>query len=348
MKIKPLVAMMAVLATSVAMPVSADIVLDKEKKVSLFGDLRIRGERDDSEKADASERDRERFRYRARLGVKFAPAAHWQGQIRMATNSGGLNSPHSDFSTDNSQGADFGIDQAYLTYRASDDAAWMVGKMPLAFWNTTETFWDEDINIEGGAFVYTKGNFTFNGTYAVLNEGGFGRDTSAFLAQGIYKNGNLKVALGNVSVDAPSGVFQAEQHFAVIAEYQYNAFQYSAEYINSDAESESVAYTLQARYKISDSLGLRAYWFHTEAFSVLGDGTYGQDDFPNPNSTGVSNFEGIRLQLDYQINPKIAFDLKWFDMERIEDASALSTTTSDAIFNEPHRTRLQFNLNYKF
>jgi len=353
MKIKQLAATsVAMMSLALAMPANAAIELNEKAKVSLFGDLRIRAEADDSEKADGTDRSRERFRYRARVGVKFAPADKWTGQIRLATNAGGLNSPHVNFDTTGSNGADIGVDQAFLAYTASDNTTLVVGKAPLKFWNTTETFWDGDINVEGGALVYKSGGFTFNGTYAVLDEGNWGNDTSAFLAQGIYSakvgGGSLKMALGGAAVDAPDGVFQSESHIAATAELKNGPWRFSAEYIDSDADMESTAYNLQVRYKINSEFGLRAYWLHTEAFSVMGDGTFGQDDFPNPNSTGVSNFEGYRIQLDYKINAKMAADLKFFDMERIEDASTLPGTSSDAIFNELSRTRVQFNINYKF
>jgi len=344
-----------------ALPAGADVDLGSvvsNSNVSLFGDLRIRGEADDSEQANGNERDRERFRYRGRLGVKFSPAPNWTGRIRLATNSGGLNSPHVDFNTSESKGADIGIDQIYLTYTANEHNTFILGKAPLNFWNTTETFWDADINSEGFAWVYNRGGLTFNTNYSILEEGGWGDDTSAYFVQGIYDFGeissaNVKVALGNVTIDAPANTFVAENHLAATAEVKAGAYRFSVEFIDSDAEEESSAYTLQARYKINNKYGLRAYWFHTEAFSVPGDGTFGQDDFPNPGSTGVSNFKGFRVQFDYKVSAKMSFYLKYFDMERIVDVatlseSVLSATTSDAIFNEVSRTRLQFDLNYKF
>jgi hypothetical protein len=104
----------------------------------------------------------------------------------------------------------------------------------------------------------------------------------------------------------------------------------------------------ESRYKINDTWGVRAYYFHTEAFAVIGDGTFGQDDFPNPGNTGVSNFEGFRLQLDYKVSKRVNIDLRYFDMERIVDASTLPLSASDAIFNELDRSRLQLNINTKF
>lgn len=345
----------------VALPAGADVDLAtvvNNSNVSLFGDLRIRGEADNSEQANGDERDRERFRYRGRLGVKFSPDPNWTGRIRLATNSSGLNSPHVDFNTSESKGADIGIDQIYLSYSAGKNNTFILGKAPLTFWNTTETFWDADINIEGFAWVYNRGGLTFNTNYSILEEGSWGDDTSAYFVQGIYAFDNIssakvKVALGNATIDAPANTFIAENHLAATAEVKAGAYHFSAEFIDSDAEEEDIAYTLQARYKINHKYGLRAYWLHTEAFSVPGDGTFGQDDYPNPGSTGVSNFEGFRVQFDYNVSANMSFYLKYFDMERIVDVatlseSILSSTISDAIFNEPSRTRIQFDLNYKF
>ncbi len=141
------------LLVAMTIPTYAAIILDEEGKVSMFGDVRIRGEADDSEKADGTVRSRERFRYRGRIGVKFASADNWEGQIRMATNSSSLNSPHINFDTVGSKGADIGIDQAFIKYFANENTTLVVGKTPLNFWNTTETFWDSDINIEGASFI---------------------------------------------------------------------------------------------------------------------------------------------------------------------------------------------------
>lgn len=360
LKIKLSAVAAAIIAASVAIPAVADVAFDSEGKVKLFGDLRLRAERDDSEKADGSERDRERTRYRARLGVKFAIADHWSGQIRLATNSSGLNSPHVNFNTvkiendkvigDDSD-ANIGFDQAFVAYTGIENLTLVAGKTPLNFVNSTEVFWDADINPEAFAAVYKSGNFTFNAAYATIVEGNWGDDIDAVFAQGIYQTklseGKLKLALGGASVDS-NDAFHGENYTMVMADYRQGPMRFIAEYIDSDASVEDTAYTLQARYALGSGWGVRAYWLYVEAFSTIGDGTVSQDDFPNPGATGVSNYEGYRLQLDYKVNPKVAVDLRLFSMERIEDKANLPTSISDAIFNEKDRTRLQLNVNYKF
>tara|TARA_R110001583_G_scaffold7879_4_gene38502 strand:+ start:3374 stop:4462 length:1089 start_codon:yes stop_codon:yes gene_type:complete len=351
----------AIAAALISTTSLADIVLDDASKVKIFGDMRIRAERDDSEKADGSERDRERLRYRARLGIKYAMDDNWTGKMRIATNSSSLNSPHVNFSTvkinddgkaiGDTNDADIGFDQAYIAYSGVDNLTLIAGKTPLNFANSTEVFWDADINPEALAAVYKTGNFTFNAAYATIVEGNWNDDIDAVFAQGVYKSnfnqGKLTLALGGASVDSGK-VFNAETYTMAMLDWKMSKLRFIAEYIDSDADIEDTAYTLQARYSLGDGWGVRAYWFHVEAFSTIGDGTVSQDDFPNPGSTGVSNYDGYRLQLDYKVNPKLAVDLRLFNMKRLEDKSTLPSSVSDAIFNENERSRLQLNVNYKF
>ncbi|MFT7008914.1 MAG: hypothetical protein ACJAXJ_003457 [Colwellia sp.] len=350
----------AIAAVLISTTTLADIVLDDESKVTIFGDMRIRAERDDSEKADNSERERERMRYRARLGIKYAMADDWAGKIRIATNSSSLNSPHVNFSTvkvsdgkavgDNND-ADIGIDQAYIAYSGIQNLTLIAGKTPLNFANSTEVFWDADINPEALAAVYKTGDFTLNAAYATIVEGNWNDDIDAVFAQGVYKEkfekSQLTLALGGASVDS-NKVFNGENYSMVMLDWKVSTLRFIAEYIDSDADVEDTAYTLQARYSLGDGWGLRAYWLHVEAFSTIGDGTVSQDDFPNPGSTGVSNYEGYRLQVDYKVNANVAVDLRLFNMKRLEDKSTLPSSISDSLFNESERRRLQLNINYKF
>jgi len=90
------------------------------------------------------------------------------------------------------------------------------------------------------------------------------------------------------------------------------------------------------------------YYYHVEAFAPLGDGTYSQDNWPNPGNTGVSNFEGFRLQLDYNIASNTSVDVRYYDAKQITDDATLPTTSSDAIMNRQDHSRLQANLTVKF
>ena len=338
----------------------ADVPLDDGNKVKLFGDMRIRAERDDSEKSSGSERDRERLRYRARLGIKYEVANNWLGQMRIATNASSLNSPHVNFSTvkvendkvvGDDNDADIGFDQAFIAYTGVDDLTLVAGKTPLNFINSTEVFWDADINPTALAATYKVGKFTFNGAYATLVEGNWNDDIDATFAQAVFNTNfaqsELLLTLGGAKVDS-GNIFNAENYFMAMADWKTDKVRFITEYIVSDADIEDTAYTFQARYSFNNGWGIRAYWLHVEAFSTIGDGTVSQDDFPNPGNTGVSNYKGYRLQLDYNVNPKVAIDLRLYSMKRLTDKALLPESISDAIFNENERTRLQLNVNYKF
>jgi len=79
-------------------PVQAAVDLDADGKIKLFGDMRFRAETDDSTKQDGTDRNRDRLRLRARIGVSFAPNDAWSGKIRLATGST-QGSPHETMET---------------------------------------------------------------------------------------------------------------------------------------------------------------------------------------------------------------------------------------------------------
>jgi len=331
----------------------ASITLDEAKKVSLFGDFRLRAEYDDRTRSSGVEQTRDRFRYRARLGVSYKVDDQWSGTIRLATGASALNSPHINFGTnDGSKNADIGFDQAYVAYSANKDLTLVAGKTPLNYWQSSEMFWDKDINPDAFAVVYNMGSITLNGAYAVVNEGSWGNDVDVVIFQAVYagkvRDMKVKAALGGAMLDAPAGTFQAEDHFMANGELRTGPWRFGLEYLKSDANNQDTAYVLESRYKLNNKVGFRLYYFNVEAHAPLGDGTFSQDDFPNPGSTGVSNFEGFRLQLDYKVAKKVNLDVRFYDMERIVNTGTLGATASDARFNDLDRYRIQANLNIKF
>jgi hypothetical protein len=333
--------------------VQAAVNLDKDGNVKLYGDFRLRAEYDDRTTSAGVSQDRDRFRYRARLGLSYKVDDQWSGVLRLATGTSALNSPHITFGTnDGSKNADIGFDQAYVAYKPLSNLTFHAGKTPLNYWQSSEMFWDKDINPDAFAVVYQNGPITLNGTYAMVNEGSWGDDTDVFLYQGVYKGEiegmQFKAAIGGAMLDAPAGTFQAEDHFMINGELRTGPWRFGAEYLKSDASNEDTALVLEGRYKVNEKIGLRLYYFDVEAHAPLGDGTFSQDDFPNPGSTGVSNFDGFRLQLDYKIAKRVDLDIRYYDMQRIVDTATLGPSASDARFNDRDRYRIQANLNVKF
>jgi len=336
---------------------SAAVEVDKDGKVKLFADVRFRAERDKRTKTSGTTSERSRLRVRARIGASFKANDQWSGKIRFVTNANSLNSPYMTLGTGQTdKNSDFGMDQAYLSYSPIDNLILTGGKAALNFWQQNEIFWDDDINPEGLAVKYKLGALTLNGAYYMLQDGNWGGDVFTTTYQAVYgrKTGSMKykAALGGASLTQPepSGAngFQSTQHTMVSIQLKPGAWVFGADYVKSDADVENTAYVAQVRYKLNDTWGLRAYSYRVEAFSVLGDGTYSQDNFPNPGSTGVSNFTGTRLQVDYHIAANTNLDLRYYSMKRIENPNSLPATPSDALMGADKHTRLQLNLTVKF
>jgi hypothetical protein len=337
--------------------IHAAVDVDKDGKVKLFGDVRFRVEGDKQDKADGTSRDRNRARLRARIGASFKANDQWSGKIRFATNSTSLNSPYMTLGTGQTdKNGDFGLDQAYITYTPMDSLSFIGGKAAMILWQQNEMFWDDDINPEGLAVKYNIGGLTLNGAYYILEDGNWGGDISTTAYQAVYggKVGSMKytAALGGASLTQPepSGVngYQSTQHTIGSLQLKPGAWLFGIDYVKSNASVKDTAYVGQVRYKFGDNWGLRAYYYRVEAFSVLGDGTYSQDNFPNPGLTGVSNFTGTRLQVDYKIASNTNLDLRYYSMKSIEDPATLPATPSDALMSADKHDRLQLNLTVKF
>ncbi len=346
------VAILAPMTSIAAVPLGAG------GKVKLYGDARIRAETDKSEKQDGTDRNRTRLRYRARLGVAFQPNDNWSAKIRLATTSS-QNSPHVTFATVGSTAdLSIGVDTAYIAYTGVNNLTLVAGKTPFNFWQQTEVFMDEDIHPEALAVVYKAGPVTLNGAYMYLTKGNWDnkpdpdKTKSAFSYQAVLQGGsNLKytAALGGASVDDPENVFNATQHTQVSGQLKGGSWLAGADYMQSDADDENIAYVVQGRYKVTKTIGLRAYWYHVESYATLGDGLLTQDNFPSARSA-ADNFKGVRLQMDYKVDKGTSVDLRLYNTEIITRGLARTDTDGNGSPNrqDAKNTRLQLNVNLKF
>ncbi len=355
------------LATCVSVPTlaSAGVKVDDDGKVSLFGDVRFRVEHDDQTRASGEERSRTRYRLRARMGVKYKANDQWSGAIRLSTGNNG-NSPYMTFNsgTEGEGNSDFSLNRAHIDYSPVKGLTLTGGRMGLKFWQQNEQWWDTDRSPDGIAVVYNTGGLTLNGSYIVLDDGvggSWGKDITAVLYQAVYtgKAGGLKytAAIGGATLsnaelfpDKSGGAvgLQSDSHTIVSLQAKGNQWLAGADLIQGDADVEDTAIVLQGRFKVTDKVQLRLYYYEVEAFSTLGDGMYSQDNWPNPGDNGVSNFEGVRYQVDYKIAKNTSLDLRYYDGERIVDTATLPGTASDALLNDKDRNRLQLNLTVKF
>jgi len=330
---------------------TAAVTVNETYKVSMFGDVRFRAERDD--RSGTGGTDRSRLRLRARFGVGFAPNKEWSGKIRLATNSDSLNSPYKTFGTKQDGNSDFGLDQAYLAYTGVSQLTLVAGKTALNFWQQNELFWDQDINPDAVTAVCSLKDITLNAAYAVVADGNWSGDTTVWIYQAVNKGKvsgmDYTVALGGASLSFPTPLtYQAQDHLQLSAQLKSGSWLAGLDYLKSDASTEDTAYVIQGRYKVHPDWGLRLYYYHVEAFAPLGDGTFSQDNWPNPGSTGVSNFEGIRFQVDYKVDTNTSLDLRYYDAKRIKATAGLPAPLSDAVMSRSSHNRLQANLTVKF
>ena len=330
----------------------AAIALDDAGKVKLFGDMRFRAETDDRTTSGDVSQDRTRLRYRARLGASFQVTDEWSGRIRIATGAN-QNSPHIDF---NDGSLTMTIDNAFITYKTGG-FAFDAGRAPLKFWGASEVWWDTDRNPDSLSASLKVGGFSLSTTYSTLKTASFGQQVSSILFyQGVYASSGsglkFKASIGGANMNEGDFANYVGTDFVMAsAQVKGSDWRLAVDLGSSDADVEDQAYVIQGRYKFTKNLGFRAYFYHVEAFSVLGDGDFSQDNWFTQGSRGISNFDGFRLQLDYKVAKNVGFDLRYYDGERLEDRGTLlaaNPSDSDSLLNDKTRTRLQANLNVKF
>src|SRR6187455_3339080 len=145
---------------------TADLVAQEKSRLSFAGDLRYRYEGFDVQYV---ERNRERDRIRARLNANFRVNDTITGVLGISTGSTDPRSGNQTL-TDQNQRKDFDLDLAYVTWAPNADLKFTGGKMRYPWIRTGAFFYDNDVNPEGIAVNYTKGNFFASTFYDWLAE----------------------------------------------------------------------------------------------------------------------------------------------------------------------------------
>ena len=333
----------------------AAVAVDADGKVKIFGDVRIRMETDKQTTSGDVDRNKDRTRYRARIGASYQANDAWSGKIRLATTSS-QNSPHVTYSTvGKTADLSIGVDTALLAYTGVENLTLVAGKTPLNFWQQTEIFWDKDINPEAFAAVYQAGPVTLNAAYAMLLDGGWDKngdgtdrpgDITAVVYQAVYggsmANMNYTLAAGGTTIDDPDNALSlnSDSHWMVSGQLKSGSWLAGVDYLNGNADKENTAYVIQGRYKINAVYGVRAYFYHVEANATPGDGLFTQDNFPSAQAA-ADNFEGYRLQLDAKVANNTSIDLRYYDTEAI-------SSDNNYYGQAKSHDRLQLNINVKF
>jgi hypothetical protein len=159
-------------------------------EIELYGDARVRYEYRGGQSADSAVlhddwQERERERYRLRIGLRGILADDWFFGVRLETSSN-PRSTNVTFEDDTSGNGPFAksndgiaVGQAYLGYKGFKDITLTVGKMPNPL-VTTLMVWDADINPEGVAEQWKRTfNFSFGGGAAAESYSKDGKSVAA-------------------------------------------------------------------------------------------------------------------------------------------------------------------------
>ncbi len=177
---------------------------DWTEKFSLKGDIRLRTEGIDDEKAS---KERWRQRIRARLKVKGEVNENVKAVLRLAT--GAAIGDKGNLRSTNTTNDDYGgnkainLDQAYISWKAMDGLKIEGGKLKNGMYRVggSDLLWDGDLTPEGGQIKYkhTSDNLTVFSNIAAyfINENSGGEENTLLGGQiGITTGENVKFTLG--------------------------------------------------------------------------------------------------------------------------------------------------------
>ncbi|MGI9291782.1 MAG: putative porin [Gammaproteobacteria bacterium] len=273
-------------------PANAAIQIDNAGTFFVYGDARLRLERDwDSYRTDGTKRsDRDRARIRARLGVLWRPADFLEFNIRARTgNDDHQQSGHVtiiDFNGNDRGASDINLDKWYAQLNWGPVSVWG-GRNSKPWWKQNSLFWDDDATPRGVGLIYSTalgdGKLTYNAGVYDMPAGMQNYTGDAWSSQLVYERDSgrlgftLSTGLVKIEADAKEGDYASRTLL------QGNAFR---------------------DYKVwVTSVQLRPDWF-TEKFHLGADyihnaESYSADD-PDPfTAFNKDNTDGYILQAVY-------------------------------------------------
>jgi hypothetical protein len=163
--------LITILLLSVQSPVFAALQIDDAGTFFIYGDTRLRLEKDwDSYRGDGSQRsDRSRARIRARLGVLWRPVEWLEFNVRARTgNDDHQQSGHvtiADFNGNDRGASDINLDKWYGQVKWKSLSVW-AGRNSKPWWKQNSLFWDDDATPRGVGLVFSQdlgpGQLTLN------------------------------------------------------------------------------------------------------------------------------------------------------------------------------------------
>lgn len=359
MKKKGLIAL-AALVSGFVLPLGAQAEVKVSDDLSIYGDGRARFEMDSRTNSSLVDQERDRFRYRLRVGFKYNANPNLELGGRLASGNPDANSPHewlggSSGTTTGDSGFNkdtISIDKAYVKGKYMDGWAWF-GKNSMPLWGQNEYFWDDDVNPEGIAAGYTlKGigplSVTLQGGYFLIKEVGWSAkskddDFDLTTYQGVVKAGfdvaEITAAYGVVVTDGGATVRVQNSTTTASATYGLTSVQAKIKAIpdlpvtlgydllKSDASSNDKGSVINASASFKD-FSVTYMMPDIEANAVT---AFAQDDWPNY----YAGFKGYEARLGYKIAKNMNVDLRRFDGELKSDSR-----------QKEARTQINFNVSF--
>ena len=321
------------------------VTIDLEDKISVFGDFRLRGE-------DFSynyKSDSDRARMRLRLGAKIQVNEDISVKFRLRTNASNNDSSHDTLGADNS--ADFGYDQAYVSYSGIDNLNLTGGKAPANYFRTTELFLEDTQIPEGIAATYKMASLTLNAAHYIIDEERNGNsDVSWDHLQVVYSTDSLTLGLGHIALSEDTSVrlgdleANAMSTLSAKAKLGKVSLMLDANVTNEDAasdySSQGQALIVGLGYQVNDKLGAHLSYWRVGQLGTLANGEFTQTDMHD-----LENFEGAMAQLKYKMDAKITLTPRLFYSETLDD-SVLASLQDDG--SAKTMMRYQINLDVKF
>ena len=162
-------------------------------KVKVKGDIRLRYQWQDTDGGI----ERNRGRYRARLGIIGKPVDNWEAGIGIASGGDDPRSTNETFD-DTFETKDARMDYAYLQYK-KDNLMAVGGKFKRKkyLWNATDLMWDGDVNPEGFAAKYSMknnlGKFYVGSGILVVDEAGGTSEDPYMMYPNLDRNSKWKL-----------------------------------------------------------------------------------------------------------------------------------------------------------
>ncbi len=282
------------------------------------GDLRVRYEGFDFDKANKDNRSRGRFRLRLAADKKLNDKLAFK--MRLASGSGDPTSTNQTF--DNSfSGKDIVIDRAFLTYKVSD---WEVGSGKFSNpFHKTNMVWDSDVNPEGIYGKFGSGNFFLNMGGMVVQEEKSSPDMNLGAVQVGLKGGDRVGFKGSIAYYVYEGLEIGGDDYTFIdalAEFTIDQVSIKLDYaqnITSAIDDYETAWAVFAKFGKGKKPGDWTFYLkyaEIEAFSVFGP--LADSDF------GFADKEGFVGAVTYKSTKHLGWSVKAFSIDGIIDTDS--------------------------